>query len=350
MTARKATPEEIKNWSTLVSANPWPDETMQGSAYANLKSSFGWSSRYYVFESPGTRIAVMFLVRKLPYFGEIWYAPRGPSVVTISQIKDVMTAIEPELKSAFLVKFEPNILLTDTHSKQLQALGLKKALFDLQLNKSTIIVDLSASEDEIMSGFKQKTRYNIRLSARKGVVVRPVDLTPENIKIMYELLLQTQSRNGFFMRSQAYARSFWEYHTKAGQGQLFFAYLENEVLSGAFVTLQGKKALYKDGGSSREHKNLMAPYTMQWEIMRWLKARGVAEYDLGGAPPKKSLDDKNHPLNGLVQFKTGFNSEVTEYVGVYDWPISPTKYRQWQKFGERLAVKKEITIKKNLFY
>jgi lipid II:glycine glycyltransferase (peptidoglycan interpeptide bridge formation enzyme) len=94
----------------------------------------------------------------------------------------------------------------------------------------------------------------------------------------------------------------------------------------------------------------MAPYLAQWEVMRWLKAHGVTKYDLHGMPPRDKLEDPSHPLAGLVRFKQGFNPEVTEFIGVYDWALKSKKYELWQKLGEKLAVKREMVFKKNLFY
>ncbi len=327
-----------------------PDEPMQAKVYGEFKSRFGWKPKYWILEAGDSKLAVLMLVRKLPYFGEIWYCPKGPAVISVSQLKEVMEALKPELQKAFLVKFEPELLLDENPKQEFTDIGLTKARLDLQWNKSTVVVDLSPSEDDILASFKQKTRYNIRLAARKGVEIKPVELTADNMRAMYNLLLETQRRNGFYMRSLDYTETFWKLYVQAGQGQLFFATFEGELLGGVFATWCGTRALYKDGGSTRAHRNLMAPYVMQWEVMKWLKSHGVTSYDLHGMPPRDQLDNNNHPLSGLVQFKSGFNAEVTEYVGVYDWPLNAAKYARWQKLGERLAVKREMVTKKNLFY
>lgn len=350
MGIRPATDQEVANWDALLATNPLHDEPMQAKVYGEFKAHFGWSPKHYVYEDGPQQIAMFFLVRSLPHFGEIWYCPKGPAISSLAQLKAIMDGLKPELAKAFLVKFEPELLLDRTPAVEMEALGLVKARFDLQWNKSTVVVNLKPSEEEILDSFKQKTRYNIRLSARKGVEIKPVELTEQNMKLMYDLLLETQKRNGFYMRSRAYMETFWKLYAKASQGQLFFAYFEGEILSGVFATWCGTRALYKDGGSTRTHSNLMAPYLMQWEVMKWLKRHGVEHYDLHGMPPRDQLEDSSHPLAGLVRFKSGFNSELTEYVGVYDWPVNPSKYARWQKFGEKLVVKREMITKKNLFY
>ena len=64
---------------------------------------------------------------------------------------------------------------------------------------------------------------------------------------------------------------------------------------------------------------MMAPHLLQWEVMRWLRARGVEAYDLVAVPPAAELNPA-HPLFGLYRFKSGFSERITEYVGTWDLP------------------------------
>jgi lipid II:glycine glycyltransferase (peptidoglycan interpeptide bridge formation enzyme) len=252
---------------------------------------------------------------------------------------------------AFLLKIEPELTAGGDVEGELGKLGLCKAKFDLQMNRSTVVVDLKPSEDEIIDSFKQKTRYNIRLAERKGVTVEAVELTPVNEAKMLELMRATQARGGFFMRDDAYVTGLWREYAAVGRGQLFFASFEGQVLAGAFVLFAGAKGLYKDGGSVREHTDLQPPYALHWYIMCWLKQRGVTEYDLHGTPPAASADDPSHPLAGLAKFKTGFNPDhVIDYVGVYDLPLKSSRYKLWQSFGERLVTKYFVKVRRQLFY
>lgn len=349
----QATIDELNTWDNDIISNPDGGNILQTKAYGDFKSAHKWPAHYAIAElKDGTRLQVAFLTRKVVGFGELWYAPKGPGVKDLAQLKEFIAQVRAYVasKNVFMVKIEPDLLMTDAPKAKLEKLGLEKSKFNLQWNQATTLVDLSPSEDDIIASFKQKTRYNIRLAARKGVEVRAVDLTKDNMATMYRLLKATQERNGFYMRSQKYLEDFWQAYTDAGMGQLFFATHEGEVLSGLFALFLGKKGLYKDGGSTRNKGNLMAPYLMQWEVMKWLKERGVEEYDLHGMPPKDQLENPEHPLAGLVQFKSGFNPELTEYVGVYNLPIDQVKYDKWTKYGERLATTYSFKVKKELYY
>jgi len=187
--------------------------------------------------------------------------------------------------------------------------------------------------------FKSKTRYNIRLAQRHGVVVDVAEPTESALSQMYDLLATTHDRAdfpGFAYRSPAYFKRYWRTLIADGRGELLFASKGGNVLAGVFVAWIGDRAWYKDGGSTRDHANLMAPYVLQWEAMRRLRARGVRGYDLVGVPPRDQLND-THPHWGLWRFKSGFADNIVESAGTYDVPLQRRRYGVWTGGGERLA-------------
>jgi peptidoglycan pentaglycine glycine transferase (the first glycine) len=219
----------------------------------------------------------------------------------------------------------------------------------VQISRATIIVDLRPDESTLLASFKPKSRYNIRLAQRRGVIVKPVPLERESIDTMYALMASTRDRAGFTLRSKEYFSGYWRLHAAAGQGQLFFASLGDEVLAGVFATFIGTKAWYKDGGSTKEHSAVMAPHLLQWEVMRWLRARGVESYDLVAVPPAAELNP-SHPLFGLYRFKSGFSERITEYVGTWDLPISRRRYAAWNAIAERAAHQWAYRVRHDLLY
>lgn len=340
---RFATEEEITRWDELIVANPDGGNTLQCAAFAAVKQAAGWTPQYVIHELEGGDVAALYLSKKIFSLGELWYAPKGPGVATINQLQEVTRDLKTNTKGVFAVKVEPDLI-----GARAEDVGLVKVR-NIQYNWATVLVDLAPSEEEIINGFRQKTRYNIRLAERKGVTVEAVESNDENLAIMYELMAVTAKRAGVFLRDRQYFYDFWRGHAERNVGQLFFARYEGSVVAGAFITHLGHKALYKDGGSGREHANVQAPYALQWGIMKWLKQHGVTEYDLHGTPPANKIDDETHPLHGLARFKTGFNDQVTEYIGTYDLPITGS-YSRWTKYGERLVAGYAHRIKKELFY
>ncbi len=68
--------------------------------------------------------------------------------------------------------------------------------------RNTVLIDLSASEEEMLARMKPKTRYNIRLSEKKGVSVRVGTL--EDLPMLYKMYAETSVRDGFVIRDENY--------------------------------------------------------------------------------------------------------------------------------------------------
>jgi lipid II:glycine glycyltransferase (peptidoglycan interpeptide bridge formation enzyme) len=344
---RPATTGELEVWDDLVCANPDGGHYLQSRTWGEFKSRWGWQPHHLVHDRGDTRVATLFLSRLVAGLGTLWYAPKGPGVNSAAAVAE-MVPWHPAPHGAFLVKVEPEVP-ANADIDGWRSRGLVKAPGEIQSNRATIIVDLRRDDDALLASFKPKTRYNIRLAARRGVTV--VDALPDSphARVLYRLLRETNARNGIDVRQFDYFEDGWTHQGARDQGRFFFAVHEGEVLAGAFVAYLGKRGWYKDGGSTRRDQHLMAPYLLQWQIMRWLQQRGVEEYDLVAVPRPSELTP-DHPFAGLQRFKSGFNQEVTEFVGTWDWPVRPLAAQLWNRAGERLARQWASRVHHDFFY
>ncbi|MBA3678690.1 peptidoglycan bridge formation glycyltransferase FemA/FemB family protein [Candidatus Saccharibacteria bacterium] len=354
---RIASPDEITNWDSLVVHNTDGGHIYNTVEWGAFKATVGWQPHYFVYESAGYIAYFCLASKQASFLGTIFYCSKGPGFFkdftsgkeSVAHFGEFCNELGPFIarydRKAILVKLEPEVFDGEV---DMHTFGLVKAKSDLQF-KATIFVDLSPTEEEILAGFKQKTRYNIRLSERKGIKIERREMTNDNVELMYKLMAATQTRAGFFLRKKDYFAGYWQGLAKAGLGQFLVATHEGDVLAGIYATHFDTKGYYKDGGSFSIKRNLMAPYLLQWEAMRWAKEQGATRYDLVAVPPKAHLEDPNHPQAGLYQFKRGFNEEVTEFTGCWDLPVSKAKYKTWQH-GESQFLKLYSKMTKNLFW
>lgn len=353
---RFASNEEIAEWDQLVLANPDGGHIYQSHAWGEFKSDWGWRPLRLIFEHQKAKYAIQLIAKSVPFIGTIYYCPKGPGFFAGAKANresaEALKAFTREAteflrshdKTAVLLKIEPEV---EDGAVDLHALDYVKAKSDLQF-KATIIVDISAPEEELLAAFKQKTRYNIRLAEKKGVCIERLPMDEAGVELMYKLMQATQERAGFFLRSQEYFGGYWQALWEANLAQFFVARHEGEVLAGIYATVFGHRAYYKDGGSFPIKRNLMAPYLLQWEAMRWAKSRGAVEYDMVAVPPKSELNNPQHHQAGLYSFKRMFSEEVTEFVGCWDLPLS-SKYKLWRKY-EGLYGRVYARLNKNLFW
>ena len=345
---RPATSAEIDRWDHLLMANPDGGNMLQTRAWGEFKRGWGWRPAYLVSDDPGMPVATLFLRRHVPGLGWLWYAPKGPAASTADQLAQMLSS-RSAFPGAFCVQVEPELPDTAANRLALTSAGLRKAE-DVQISRATAIVDLAPDEEAVLASFKPKTRYNIRLAGRRGVTVTAVPCDKAGVTAMYGLMAAAFQRAGFPLRPQTYYSGYWRLFEASGQGQLFLARLGEEVLAGAFVIRVGDRAWYKDGGSVTHRHEAMAPHLVQWEAMRWLRARGVRSYDLFAVPSQEQSAAGDHPLGGLLQFKAGFTADIREFVGTWELVLDERRHRLWRRAGEPLARRLRWRLRGDLLY
>lgn len=199
--------------------------------------------------------------------------------------------------------------------------GLRKAkpIFATQ----TILLDLTKSEEELLAGMKQKTRYNVRLAQKKGVVVEERS-DPEALKIFLKLQRETAKRQGFFIHPDSYYRTVWEVLHPKGMAHLLVASVRQQstIPLVAWMLLKYQDTLYYPyGGSSEEFKNYMPSNLMMWEAIRLGKKLGCKTFDMWGA-----TEDPKDPWYGFTRFKLGYGGQLVSSPGAYDLVLKPALY------------------------
>jgi lipid II:glycine glycyltransferase (peptidoglycan interpeptide bridge formation enzyme) len=175
------------------------------------------------------------------------------------------------------------------------------------------------TEDELMAAFHQKTRYNLRLSYRKGVTVKICG--EEMLHDFAVLMSQTGVRDGFITRPESYFRTLLE--SFGDHARLYMAFWEDKPISGAIAIHYGNKVWYLYGASSNEHRNLMPNYLLQWSMIKWSLEKKCRIYDFRGVSGDISEDN---PLYGLYKFKKGFMGDFCEFAGEFDYVVNQIMY------------------------
>jgi lipid II:glycine glycyltransferase (peptidoglycan interpeptide bridge formation enzyme) len=330
MTARYATPEEIAQWNSLVLKNPDGGNVFASFEYAQVKLMQNYTPRYIITG----KLAVTVLEKHTPPLGKLWYLPKGPGITTAKQLFDTLKSIKPLAKKAGVFAIRVESELSRSSRPTIERHGLKKAA-PIIPNPSTITIDLSPSLEDILTGLPQKGRHAVRRAERDGVTVEKVAVTKQNAKQMYKLLAET-AEGQFGIRSYNYYKAFWETFEKAGLGQLFFAYFEGKVVAGAYAMVFGTKSTYKDGASVRKRTAYGASHLLQWNVIEWAKSQGAVVHDFCGSPPSDEINNTEHPHYGVGLFKQSFSKHVVDYIGCYDYILSPTRYNVWIRIGERV--------------
>lgn len=349
--ARLATPDERVRWDALISANPGGGEVWMGAEYLDLKEREGRYRQYrVVVERGGGRpaLAVGVLAKRVPLLGEWWHLPAGPPGEDAAAVLEAAAAVADlaRARGAFLLKLEPRLGLEAASA--FRAAGYRDTVRVIP-NPSTILVDVSGSEDEVFARIGKKARNSINRARRDGIVVSRVPASDEHCAALYRLLVET-AEGRFVLRAERYYREFWRSFAAANAGQVFLAHRDGELVAGAFAMGLGAKTTYKDGASVRAKAAYGASHALQWEVIRWANERGAILHDLCGAPPANQAEDRAHPLFGVGQFKRSFQPEITDYVGAFDLALKPRAFALWAKLGDRIARRASLALHKDPYY
>lgn len=322
---------------------------LQSPEWAKLKSE--WKNEVVLAEDKDGNIkgAMSILIRKLPYINSsIMYSPRGPvcdihDKETFQELVDGAKELAKKY-NAFIFRVDPDIPDNDEEFKKIaQEVGfkLKEEVKDFnEVIQPRYVFRLNVkdkTEEELLKSFHEKTRYNIRLSGRKGVTIR--DGNREDLKDFYKIMQETGNRDNFLIRPLAYFEKMYDCMGK-DYLRVIMADYNGKPISGAIAIYYGNKVWYLYGASSNENRNVMPNYLVQWEMIKWALEKKCDIYDFRGV---SGHVDEHHPQYGIYKFKKGFNGDFVEFVGELYMVFKPLTNFAFNTLGEtyrNLQIKK----------
>jgi lipid II:glycine glycyltransferase (peptidoglycan interpeptide bridge formation enzyme) len=347
-------------WNTVIAGLPGA-HILQTWEWAHFKESVGWKPVPLVWTSDQGRItrhhwhpdfpisnevvaAAMVLQRSIKLSGidsgvNILYVPRGPLLdwgdpVVYQPVIRSLVETARQMKSIF-IKMDPEIIIAgngvegdgslDTPSQSqsinhLIEIGWQPSKEQVQF-RNTIFLDLTATQEELLSRMKPKTRYNIRLASRKGVLVR--EATVDQFATLYRIYAETSLRDGFVIRGEDYYQRLWESFYNSGMLMPLIAEVDGDIVAGVIIFKFAKRAWYLYGMSKAVHREKMPNYLLQWKAITRAKDTGCTIYDLWGAP---DLDNEKDPLWGVYRFKEGIGGQLIKTAGAWDYPVKKVGY------------------------
>ena len=170
----------------------------------------------------------------------------------------------------------------------------------------TIQIDLTKSEDELLKNMEKDTRYNVRLASRRGVIVKQTD----DFEEFRNLYFATAKRKGFWPAKKE-LKTVWKIFSKNKSASILSAHHNDDILASTLLLYHEKKGLYYHAASAESHRELMAPYLLLWQSIRFLKKKECKIMDLEGTyDPRNPVTKK---WRGFTLFKKGFGGEEIKF-------------------------------------
>ena len=336
-------------WNQAIAALPGA-HVLQTWQWGQLKSAYGWRPETLVWVDEGiqsqgvVRAVALVLARAAPGGLKVLYLPRGPLLDWEDETlrAQVLAGVEQLAKrrGVIFVKMDPEVVLgqgvpgtaedrVNPTGQQILAEWRKRGWreSDEQIQfRNTAWLDLSGSEADWLARMKSKSRYNLRLSERKGVTVRAG--TADDLAGLYRMYAETSVRDGFVIRHEEYYTTLWQMFMQAGMAQPLIAEVEGQAVAGLVLFHFARRAWYLYGMSRDIHRDKMPNYLLQWEAMRRAKAAGCELYDLWGAP---DIFDESDSMWGVFRFKEGLGAVTVRTPGAWDFTARPLLYRLYTR-------------------
>lgn len=307
------------------------------------------------FDFEKEEFSARLIEHELPIVGRYMYVPRGP-LMEISnnqfpnsdaQIKNGMGELIELAKkeNAGWIRIEPVTIEVLNLIKDIIAEKIVKAPYDVQ-PKEVFVLDISKSQAELLAEMKSKTRYNISVAQKKGVVVSACSKNSINcMQIEMEFLRLTKemaSRQGILAHPESYYKKMLE-SFPAEMFSIYVAEYEGHIIAANLVLFYGETATYLHGASGNDHRNVMAPFLLQWKAILDAKKRGCTKYDFGGVKIMNNKKPITNNWEGITNFKLGFSPNTKPFVfpGTYDIVINSRSYALYRGLQKaKMLIKK----------
>lgn len=180
-------------------------------------------------------------------------------------------------------------------------------------NRSSLRLDLTAGNDELLLSFRKATRYEIRRSEQQGIAIRFAQ-DERDIQEFRRIYSEMARKKHFLPDEESHMTHAlrWIVDEK-DRGSLLLAFKDATLLGGTLVVRAGTRAWYVLGATTKDER-LSAGHLLQWHAIQWAKSHGCVDYDFGGY--------REGVNTGPALFKRGFSQSVVQFLPPYRYPLN----------------------------
>ena len=307
--------------------------------WGKVRSIDGWSPTYLMAKK-GDSItgAVMLLTKRIPLIGlSIMYAPRGPvyDLHDNETLKTLLNRIRMEARKshAIFLRIDPNIseeAMLNTRDPFLQEgfvhLAHRWSFWNAPRDVFRIDLTKAGTEDQLFKTLDRQARKAVRKSRKQGVTVRHAT-SMEEFNIFFRIFKEFSTQRGFMSRDYAYQKSLWGEFITRGNGRLFLAIYQGQIVGGLLCLIFGQKCLAMHMGTPNEYQHLRTNDAYVWEAIRSVKENNCRWFSFRGVGSSASES----------RFKRKFGPEAVYLVGYYDLAFYPLLHHLFCTFEFKIV-------------
>ncbi len=317
---------------------------VQTAMWSQVKATVGWEALRVTASTAGQIVAgAQVLYRRLGRIGHIGYVAHGP----------VAPAERPDAAEAVLDALEEVVAAHRIHHLTIQPPLPVPGLAPTRRRphhlagharvaaSATSLIDLEHDEDTLLGRMQRGTRYNVRLSGRRGVTVRSG--TAADVALYHRLAEATARRRNFTAFPLRYYEEMWQVLHPGGHIRIAIAEHEGEPVAAQLCIGFGRTAVNKLSVWSGRAGSARPNEAIQWSTIRWAKAQGFDIYDLEGIDldaARKLTAGEELPrafAQTTTSFKVGFGGRTVLAPEALDFVPNPVARWAFAELYPRLA-------------
>jgi len=182
----------------------------------------------------------------------------------------------------------------------------------------TFEIDLTKGSEECWRCLHKKTRNAVRKAQKSGVEVREAK-TQQQLKIYYELYLQTQRRHGSPPHNLKLFEKLHANSYEKDKLRVLIAEHKGIPIGGIIAFVQGDKMFWWNNVTDEEHRALNPTNMLLWDLMQWGIENECKTLYLGRTRKKTSIHHfktrwggQEKPLQDYVFFKNSRRKELPD--------------------------------------
>lgn len=248
--------------------------------------------------------------RSFAMVGRFSLCTHGPvwiDSVTDDEKREAFRALKKSLPQRWpkLLVFTPDEPMGD---------GLK-GLSRVMTGDATVLIDLTQDEAALRSAMESSWRNKLGKAEKSGLVLQKSGLKPAQYRWLLHAEAKQRQKRGYRAMPLAMTERWQDAKAEGAKGDrgaglaVFRADLGRDPAAGMLFLIHGRRATYHVGWTSEAGRDNAAHNLILWSAMKELKARGVAQLDLGGVNTQSGA--------GIARFKLETGGAVLQRAGAY---------------------------------
>lgn len=242
--------------------------------------------------------------------------PFGPLCADENLFSDLVSpCFKALLEYGFkIIRFQPPFIQSSTWQKTNEDLQKKFPVFSLstQLNWSTLVLDISPSDEILFKSFSENHRRSIKKAKNENLIIEQVNNEQEVDRFAEGLCKMYESRNiphdlGIEKKR---LKNLFSFVVENGNGVILEIKKDSKLLGGIVLIKHNNNIFYLVGFSDPDFKKIPVNHLLFFKSFEIARDAGCRYFDFGGYGHEGFADSQVLNIN---RFKDGFKGERIDY-------------------------------------